>query len=87
MFPAGCRKGSVRINKDGCPVCVSEGMLSFYPFTLHMIVADLNCFQRGCCIDRQYQSDFGVFSGIFQKNLETGTTQYGVMTTEYTLMI
>lgn len=28
VFPAGCRKGRVRIDKDGCPVCDSKGMLS-----------------------------------------------------------
>lgn len=27
-FPAGCRKGRVRINKDGCPVCDSKGIFS-----------------------------------------------------------
>lgn len=27
-FPAGCRKGRVRIDKDGCPVCDSKGILS-----------------------------------------------------------
>lgn len=26
-FPAGCRKGRVRIDKDGCPVCASKGIL------------------------------------------------------------
>lgn len=27
-FPAGCRKGRVRIDKDGCPVCDSKGIFS-----------------------------------------------------------
>lgn len=27
-FPAGCRKGLVRIDKDGCPVCDSKGIFS-----------------------------------------------------------
>lgn len=29
VFPAGCRKGRVRIDKDGCPVCDSKGMHFF----------------------------------------------------------
>lgn len=27
-FPAGCRKGRVRIDQDGCPVCDSKGIFS-----------------------------------------------------------